>query len=189
MAEIGILALQGNYAMHARSLAELGVESRLVRQPQDIAGLEGLILPGGESSALLKLMTPFNWQQALRDFVIKGHALFGTCAGAILLASTVEPDQESLGLIDIKVVRNAYGRQLESFVDNGPSHDKKLGEQNLVMVFIRAPKIEYCGERVKVLATHNDDPVLVSQKRVMVATFHPEMHEDTRVHRYFCEFL
>jgi pyridoxal 5'-phosphate synthase pdxT subunit len=180
---IGILALQGNFAQHAGALDALCVPWRYVRKPSELADLQGLIIPGGESTALLKLMRPLNWLCAIRDFHANGGAIFGTCAGVILLAKRVSPHQESVGLLDIKVSRNAYGRQIDSFVAQGTLSFSQ--QTPMPFVFIRAPKILSVDSSVKVLAIHNGEPVMVAQGNVLASTFHPEMSSDHRVHEYF----
>ena len=181
---VGILALQGDYAEHRRVLESLDVESRWVKHAADLEGLAGLILPGGESTTMLKFLLGESLLEPIQQFYEQGGALFGTCAGAILLAKeTRSPQQESLGLMDITVERNAYGRQLESHVarDDCPA----LGGPPLEMVFIRAPIIHRVGPGVEVLATHRQDPVLVRQGRLLATTFHPELSKDCRVHSFF----
>ena len=185
-AQVGVLALQGGYALHGDQLDRCGVSWRFVKQPYELVGLSGLIIPGGESTALLKLMTPFQWQQAIMDFVAQGGAILATCAGLILSAKTLLPAQESLALLPITVERNAYGRQLESFTATGQCVDKNLGEGDLDMVFIRAPRITQVDPSVTILATYQDEPVMVQQGRVMGATFHPELSISLQVHHYFC---
>jgi len=180
---IGIIAIQGDYEAHAAALNRLGARHRFVRTPQDLASVDGVILPGGESTTHLKVMKEEGLFQALKDFAAKGGAFFGTCAGAILLAREVQnPPQESLGLLDISVLRNGYGRQLASDVHMGKT---KLRDQPLEMVFIRAPIIESVGKGVEVLAEDAGHPVLVRSGRVMASTFHPELTDDTLVHEYF----
>lgn len=182
---IGVLALQGDFDAHRRRLEELGAEVRLVRNPEDFEGLDGLVIPGGESSTFLKLLGERTYR-ALDDFV---HAkpTFGTCAGAIMLAREVaNPKQPGLNAIDIAIRRNAYGRQVDSTILETSS---RLGDQPLEMVFIRAPRIESIGKEVEVLATRGEDPVLVRQGKVMAATFHPELSEDTRVHAEFLKLV
>ena len=186
-AQVGVLALQGGYALHGDQLDRCGVTWRFVKQPHELAGLKGLVIPGGESTALLKLMTPFQWQQAIMDFVTQGGAILATCAGLILSAKTVLPVQESLALLPITVERNAYGRQLESFTAIGQCVDKNLGEGDLDMVFIRAPRITQVDPSVTILATYQDEPVMVQQGRVIGATFHPELSTSPHVHHYFCD--
>lgn len=180
---IGILAVQGDFEAHGKMLHRLGVEHRLVKTPADLAEVRGIILPGGESSTHLKILTEEGLLEALRRFAAEGGAFFGTCAGAILLASEVRnPAQESLGLADMTVIRNGYGRQLASEVRLGAS---ELKDAPLEMVFIRAPIIERVGAGVHVLAECKGRPVLVHQGRVLAATFHPELTEDPVVHNYF----
>jgi pyridoxal 5'-phosphate synthase pdxT subunit len=184
---IGILAIQGDYEAHARMLDRLGVAHTYVRRPDDLAGVSGLILPGGESTTHLKVMTEESLWEAVKKFAAEGGGFFGTCAGAILLAREVHgPSQASLGLLDISILRNAYGRQLASEVRIGTS---KLRKEPLEMVFIRAPIIESTGPDVKILAEDDGQPVLVQQGRVLAATFHPELTTDTAVHEYFLKLI
>lgn len=181
---VGILALQGDYSEHRRVLESLDVEPRLVKHTADLEDLGGLILPGGESTTMLKFLLGESLMEPIRQFYEQGGTLFGTCAGAILLAKeTRSPEQESLGLMDITVERNAYGRQLESHVarEDCPT----LGDPALEMVFIRAPIIHRVGPGVEVLATHREDPVFVRQGRLLATTFHPELSNDSRVHAFF----
>lgn len=181
--KVGILAVQGDYEAHAAVLARLGVEYVLVRTPADVAGVDALILPGGESTTQLKFLTEEGLEKAIRDLAARGGALFGTCAGTILLAREVKnPAQASLALADLVVTRNAYGRQVASEVTMGPCRWKNTP---LEMVFIRAPIIEQVGRDVEVLAECGGQPVLVRQGRVLAATFHPELTSDTTVHEYF----
>jgi 5'-phosphate synthase pdxT subunit len=181
--KIGILAIQGDYDAHAETLERLGVALVFVRRPEDLGGVDGVILPGGESSTHLKVMTEEGLFDALKRFARDGGAFFGTCAGAILLAHQVHgPSQESLDLLDISILRNGYGRQLASDVHAGAS---KLREEPLEMVFIRAPVIESVGAGVEVLAVDAGHPVLVQQGRILAATFHPELTDDTTVHAHF----
>jgi 5'-phosphate synthase pdxT subunit len=183
--KVGILAVQGDYEAHAKVLQELGAECVLVRARGDLQGVDALILPGGESTTQVKFLVEEGLREAIEQFASGGGAVFGTCAGAILLAREVKnPVQESLGLADMSVVRNAYGRQVVSRVVSGSS---KLQERPLEMVFIRAPVIERVGKGVEVLAEFEGHPVLVRQGRVLAATFHPELTRDTSVHRYFLQ--
>ena len=180
---IGVLALQGDFDAHRRRLEELGAEVVLVKRPEQLDGIDGLVIPGGESGTFLKLLGEQGFAK-LKEFV---HAkpTFGTCAGAILLASEVEnPPQAGLGALDIRIRRNAYGRQIDSSIREG-----RLGDSPLEMVFIRAPKIERVGPNVEVIATEGSDPVAVRQGSAMAATFHPELSEDTRVHAAFLELV
>ena len=175
--------MQGDFDAHRRRLEELGAEVVLVKKPEQLDAIDGLVIPGGESGTFLKLLGEAGFEK-LRQFV---HAkpTFGTCAGAILLASEVEnPKQEGLGALDIRIRRNAYGRQIDSSIRTG-----SMNGAAIEMVFIRAPKIERVGPGVEVIATQGDDPVAVRQGRVMAATFHPELSDDTRVHRAFLELV
>ena len=181
--KIGVLAIQGDYEAHGRMLERLGVEPVYVRTPADLAGLRGLIIPGGESTTHMKILSEEGLLEALRKYSADGGAFFGTCAGAILLAREVHnPDQASLGFLDISVLRNGYGRQLSSDVHLGAS---KLKDEPLEMVFIRAPIIESVGPGVKILAEDAGHPVLVEQGRILAATFHPELTGDSTIHEYF----
>ena len=181
--EIGILAIQGDYEAHAKMLGALSARHRFVRRPDDLAGLGGIILPGGESTTHLKVMKEEGLFEALKAFAARGGAFFGTCAGAILLAREVRgPAQESLGLLDVTILRNGYGRQLASDVHLGPT---KLRPGPLEMVFIRAPIIEATGPEVETLATDAGHPVLVQQGKILASTFHPELTNDGTVHERF----
>ena len=185
--KIGILAVQGDFEAHGKMLERLGVVPVFVRAPADLTGLNGLILPGGESTTHLKVLTEEGLLDAIKKFAKDGGAFFGTCAGAILLAREVHgPSQVSLGLIDMVVERNAYGRQLASEVRFGGT---KLKHEPLEMVFIRAPIIEQVGPGVAVLAEESGRPVLVEQGRSLAATFHPELTADTTLHEYFLKKL
>ncbi|GAB4257163.1 MAG: pyridoxal 5'-phosphate synthase glutaminase subunit PdxT [Thermoleophilia bacterium] len=185
-------------------LAGLGARPRLVRRLSELQGLAGLVLPGGESTTMLKLLqaegftapaaaeagsgpaSPPGLSGPLRQFAVEGGALFATCAGAILLARRVTaPAQPSVGLLDAVIQRNGYGRQLESHIAWAAC--PALGAEELEMIFIRAPVIRDVGPAVQVLARHRGDPVLVRQGRILAATFHPELSVDARVHRYFLE--
>jgi 5'-phosphate synthase pdxT subunit len=185
---IGVLALQGDFDAHRRRLEELGAHVVLVRKPEQLDHVEGLVIPGGESGTFLKLLGEEGFEK-LKQFV-RVKPTFGTCAGAILLATEVEnPKQAGLGAIDIGIRRNAYGRQVDSSIREGkfiPGH--RTGSP-LEMVFIRAPKIERVGPAVEVIATEGKDPVAVRQGKVMAATFHPELSDDTRVHQAFLDLV
>lgn len=182
---IGVLALQGDFDAHRRRLEELGAEVVLVRRAEQFDDIDGLVIPGGESTTLLKLLDEACFRK-LNDFV-HSKPTFGTCAGAIMLAKQVEnPHQPGLDAIDISIRRNAYGRQIDSTIVEAAS---ALGGEPLEMVFIRAPRIESVGERVEVLARRGDDPVLVRKGSVMAATFHPELSDDPRVHAEFLKLV
>jgi pyridoxal 5'-phosphate synthase pdxT subunit len=183
--KVGILAVQGDFDAHAAMLARMGVEYVFVRTRRDLEGVDALILPGGESTTQWKFLAEEGLDKSLKDFAAQGRAIFGTCAGAILLAKEVRnPQQESLGLADISVIRNAYGRQLASEVRHGVA---TISPAPIEMVFIRAPIIERVGADVEVLATSDGQPVLVRQGRILIATFHPELTGDTAVHAYFLQ--
>ena len=187
--KIGVLALQGDFALHVKALKECGVDPIEVRKPEQLADLDGLVIPGGESTTLLKLMDEWHFVPALEKFHAEGKPMFGTCAGLILLAREVDnPRQFSLGLIDVDVERNAYGRQRESFETRGTAVlDGAVTP--IEMMFIRAPRIRRVGEGVEVLARQGGDPVMARQGTVLVATFHPEVTGEQAVHRYFCEMV
>jgi 5'-phosphate synthase pdxT subunit len=193
---IGVLALQGDFDAHRRRLEELGAEVVLVKKPEQFDHIDGLVIPGGESGTFLKLLGEAGFEK-LREFV-HSKPTFGTCAGAILLANEVEnPHQAGLGALNIRIRRNAYGRQIDSSIregkffarTSGDHHDAALRETPLEMVFIRAPKIERVGEGVEVIATEGPDPVAVRQGKTMAATFHPELSNDTRVHQAFLDLV
>jgi 5'-phosphate synthase pdxT subunit len=183
--KIGVLALQGDFGMHRKALDRIGVASEEVRMPHQLDEVSGLIMPGGESTTLLKLMDAWEFVPALEKFHAAGRPIFGTCAGMILLAREVQsPAQFSLGFIDITVERNAYGRQKESFEAVG-SGDLGQGVRPLKMVFIRAPQIRRLGPAVTPLAEHGGECVMARQGTVVVGAFHPEMTDETAVHEYF----
>ncbi len=187
--KIGVLALQGDFALHTAALARVGAEAVEVRKPGQLDGVGGLVIPGGESTTLLHLMEEWDFVPAIEKFHAAGRPLYGTCAGCIVLAREVErPRQFSLGLIDITVERNAYGRQRESF--EAPGVAMLDGEPTAMdLVFIRAPRITRVGSGVEALARHGGDAVLARQGSVLVGTFHPELTENTAVHRYFCRMV
>ncbi len=181
--KIGVLALQGDFDAHRRRLEELGADVLLIKKPEQLSEIDGLIIPGGESGTFLKLLGTDGFAK-LKDFVL-AKPTFGTCAGCILLATDVEnPKQTGLGALDITVRRNAYGRQIDSSIREG----QFLGEP-IEMVFIRAPKIERIGSDVKVIATEGIDPVLVQRGQTLAATFHPELSADPRIHKYFLNMV
>jgi 5'-phosphate synthase pdxT subunit len=181
--KIGVLALQGDFDAHRKRLQELGAEVVLVKKPEQLDEIDGLVIPGGESSTFLKLLGEAGFEK-LREFV-RLKPTFGTCAGAILLAKEVEnPSQTGLGAIDIGIRRNAYGRQIDSSIREGLFRGSPIE-----MVFIRAPKIERLGPGVEVLATEGNDSVVVRQGRTMAATFHPELTDDPRVHKSFLDLV
>ena len=183
--KIGVLALQGDFAAHQRRLEELGAEVVLVRKPEQFDEIDGLVIPGGESTTFLKLLDERSYRKL--DEFVHSKPTFGTCAGAIMLAKEVEnPQQPGLDALDITIRRNAYGRQIDSSIVEART---ALGDAPLEMVFIRAPRIERVGEGVEVLAQRDVDPVLVRKGSVMAATFHPELSDDPRVHAEFLKLV
>lgn len=183
---IGVLALQGAYEAHAQTLRMLGATPKLIRTPKDLEGVAGLIMPGGESTTMLKFLERNGFFEVLQNFV-KTTPTFGTCAGAILLASHVEhPAQKSLGALDITVERNAYGRQIDSTILKA---ETTLPGGPLEMVFIRAPRITRLGPGVETLASREGFPVLVRSGHLLAATFHPELSDDTRIHKLFLDLV
>lgn len=185
---IGVLAVQGDFDAHARALRGAGAEPVLVKKAEQLPHVDGLVLPGGESTTFLKFLDNEGLLDAIRIAADRGMPMFGTCAGAILLARTVEnPPQPSLGLMDIAIRRNAYGRQLSSFVAREPV--RIAPGAPLEMVFIRAPIIDRIGSGVDVLAECRSLPVLVRQGQLLASTFHPELTADRRVHRLFVEMV
>jgi 5'-phosphate synthase pdxT subunit len=183
--KIGVLALQGDFDAHRKRLEELGAEVVLIKKPEQLDEIDGLVIPGGESGTFLKLLGE-NGFAKLKDFV-RAKPTFGTCAGCILLATEVEnPKQAGLGALDITVRRNAYGRQIDSSIREG-----RFLNDPIEMVFIRAPKIERVGEGVEVIATEGSDkdPVLVRKGKTLAATFHPELSDDRRIHQYFLDVI
>ena len=186
---IGVLALQGDFDLHRKALDRLGIESVEVRLPRQLDQIGGLIMPGGESTTLLKLLDEWEFVPALEKFHAAGKPVMGTCAGLILLARDVEsPKQPSLGFIDITAVRNAYGRQKESFETEGEA-DLGEGPRPIKMVFIRAPRISRVGSAVTPLVRHKGETVMARQGTVLVAAFHPELTDDPTVHRYFATMV
>ena len=186
--KVGVLALQGDFDAHRRRLEELGAQVILVKKPEQLDEIDGLIIPGGESGTFLKLLGEKGFEK-LKEFV-RLKPTFGTCAGAILLASEVEnPKQAGLGALNIRIRRNAYGRQIDSSIREGRLLGNNQQESPIEMVFIRAPKIEHLGEGVEVLAKEGKDAVFIRQGKTMAATFHPELSEDTRIHRAFLDLI
>jgi 5'-phosphate synthase pdxT subunit len=182
---MGILAVQGDFAAHAAMLARMGIDSVEVRTREDLAGCDGLVLPGGESTTQLQFLQEEGLYEAIKKFAAEGKAILGTCAGAILLATEVKnPRQESLGLLDMTVLRNGYGRQVHSDVVTGPS---KLKAEPIEMVFIRGPIFERVGPGIEVLAEYAGKPALVQKAHILAAAFHPELTDDTTVHQRFLE--
>jgi len=189
MKKIGVLALQGAFTEHVSILNQLGVETSLVRLPQELEGLDGLVIPGGESTTIGKLMKAYRLVPVLRDLIAGGLPVFGTCAGMILLAKqTTDLNGYSFGVVDIRVRRNAFGRQVDSFETDLPI--PVLGKRPFHAIFIRAPWIEKIGDGVEILAQLSDGtPVAARSKNVIVAAFHPELTRDTRFHAYFLDMV
>lgn len=182
-ARVGVLALQGDFDAHRKRLEELGADVVLVKKPEQLDEIDGLIIPGGESSTFLKLLGEAGFQK-LKQFV-RVKPTFGTCAGAILLAKEVDnPQQAGLGAIDVAIRRNAYGRQIDSSIREGLFRGSPIE-----MVFIRAPKFERLGAAVEVLATEGSDPVFIRQGKTMAATFHPELSDNPSIHREFLQLV
>jgi pyridoxal 5'-phosphate synthase pdxT subunit len=173
--KVGVLALQGNFREHVAMLRRLGAEASEVRKPEQLDGLDGLVIPGGESTTFMRLMRLYGLEEAIRRFE---QPVLGTCAGLIVL------DRDHLGLVDVEVARNAYGRQVSSFEAD---LDLAGEEKPLRGVFIRAPRVQRAGEKVEVLGELDGEPVLLRQGRFLVATFHPELTDDTRVHELFLD--
>ncbi len=186
--KIGVLALQGAFREHIETLHKLGMEAVEVRLPEQLEGLDGLIIPGGESTAIGKLAVKYGLQEAIRRFVELGKPVYGTCAGMILISKDVGRDQPLLGMMDVKVERNAFGRQLDSFETDLPF--PALGDDPFPAIFIRAPRIESVGDGVEVLAALPDGtPVAARQGNMLITAFHPELSEDPRLHRYFLSMI
>ena len=174
---IGILALQGGYDAHAKVVEQLGASAKLVRNPEELNHLDGLILPGGESTTMLKLLNRYDFFPALERWFQRGLPTFGTCAGLILLAKHVQnPEQRSLGWLDATVTRNGWGRQLDSF-------EAMDDAKQFPLCFIRAPRINEIGQTVEIVASLDGEPICIKQKHVYGATFHPELTESTALHQ------
>lgn len=185
MAEYGVLALQGDWAAHGVILRELGAHTRAVRTVADLARVDALVIPGGESSAMLRLMEPEGLVRRIRDRITAGMAVLATCAGVILLSEHIQPPQQGLAVLGVSVVRNAYGRQPHSTVAE-IALTQEMGEPPCMEgVFIRAPRIVRVNSGVVVLGRWHDDPVLIRQDRILGATFHPELTTDRRIHKMF----
>ncbi|MBT1248412.1 MULTISPECIES: pyridoxal 5'-phosphate synthase glutaminase subunit PdxT [unclassified Thermosipho (in: thermotogales)] len=185
--KIGVSGIQGDFREHKQMLERLGVEVLIVRKPEDLDEVDGLVIPGGESTTMIKIMRMVNLYEKLRERISNGFPVFGTCAGMILLSKeVVNFKQDSLKVIDIKVERNAYGRQVDSFETE---IEIKGFKRPYKAVFIRAPKVVDYGNNVEVLSTYENSPILLRQKNVLVASFHPELTDDTRVHEYFLNMV
>lgn len=186
MVKIGVLALQGDFKEHIEILKKCSADAVEVRLPEDLKNVDGLIIPGGESTAIGNLMQQYGLDKEIIKKHKHGMAIYGTCAGAILLSKNISgSSQPRLNLLDISIKRNDYGRQVDSF--EAEMEIEKIGKFN--GIFIRAPVIEKTGKEVKVLAKLNNDPVLIQQNNILASTFHPELTEDSRVHQYFIEII
>lgn len=183
---VGVLALQGDYEAHALALAELGVLAEPLRTAAELDGVDALVIPGGESTAMLKLMEPGRLDREIARRAEAGMPVLATCAGVILLARAVRPEQGSLDLLDVDVVRNAFGRQAHSSVTTIEVNGELGGAPQMEAVFIRAPQIDRVGDGVEVLGRLGAEPVLVAAGAIIAATFHPELSADRRIHRLFC---
>ncbi len=186
--QIGVLALQGDFREHSEVLRKLGCRPVEIRKKEDLKTIKGLIIPGGESTTISKLLKEFKLNQNIIELHKKGIPIYGTCAGAIVLAKDIHnyPKQPSLGLINISIDRNAYGRQIESFEENISIRGEK---KPFPAIFIRAPIIKEIGKNVEILAKQNGNPVLIKEDSILVSTFHPELTEDTRIHKMFLEMI
>jgi len=182
---VGVLAIQGDYDAHARALERVGATPVLVKHAHQLSSVEGLVLPGGESTTLLKFLDRDGFGEAIKASAKSGMPMLGTCAGAILLAARVtNPEQPSLGLLDATVRRNAYGRQIDSFIDTGNWQDS-----DMEMVFIRAPQFDELGPEVKIIGVCREKTVFVRQGNILAGTFHPELTADGRVHQLLLELI
>ncbi|HUX21600.1 MAG TPA: pyridoxal 5'-phosphate synthase glutaminase subunit PdxT [Spirochaetia bacterium] len=183
MSTVGILGLQGDFEKHFKVVERIGATPRIVVSPKEIEGIDSLIIPGGESTTMGKLMVNFRLLEPLRERVRSGMPVFGTCAGMILLATDIlGSDQPRIGLLDVEVSRNAYGRQIESFEADVPV---SFIPEPVRGVFIRAPKITRLGSGVETLGRFEEAPVLIRQKNILACSFHPELTQETRIHEYF----
>lgn len=187
---VGVLALQGDFKEHIKILKGLDVPVIEIRFSKQLEKIDGLIIPGGESTTINKLMEKYGFREKLKDFRRSGKPIFGTCAGLIILASGVSGKGPGLGFIDMKVKRNAYGRQIDSFEEMvSINFDHKPDPVEFRSVFIRAPKIVYTGKNVKVLSSLGDEVMLAREENILVCAFHPELTDDTRIHKYFIEMI
>ncbi len=184
---IGVSGIQGDFREHKWMIEKLGHESYVVRTPEDLEKVDGLIIPGGESTTMIRIMKRIGLFEKLKEKILNGLPVYGTCAGLIVLAKEIENyPQESLGVIDIKVMRNAYGRQVDSFDE---MVEIKGFNKPFKAIFIRAPRVDAWGPEVEILSTLNNHPIMLRQKNVLVTSFHPELTDDTRVHEYFIKMV
>mgnify|MGYP001136136614 CR=1 FL=1 len=190
--KVGVLALQGAFREHLRAIIKCGVYAEEIKLPEQIASMNGLIIPGGESTTISKLLKKYGFKTYLDDFYRRGKPIFGTCAGLIILAKKIKGEKPKFGYgyIDIEVERNAYGRQIDSFeefVDLNLNHN--LDGKRFRAIFIRAPKILKVGSNVKILGRVHNNIILARERNVLVSAFHPELEDDTRVHQYFVDMI
>lgn len=187
---VGVLALQGDFEEHIKMLKRIDVPVIEIKFPKQLDEIDGLIIPGGESTTINKLMDKYGFKERLKDFFKSGKPIFGTCAGLIILASKISDKESGLGFIDMNVKRNAYGRQIDSFEEIVRiNFNHKPDPVGFKSVFIRAPKIVYTGKNVKVLSSLGDEVLLAREKNILVCAFHPELTDDTRIHEYFIEMI
>ena len=183
---VGVLALQGDFREHIESLKKIDVSAMEIKFPGQLDLIDGLIIPGGESTTLNKLFDKYGFREKLKDFFRSGKPIFGTCAGLILLAEKIKGGDSQLGFIDIDVERNAYGRQIDSFEQSiSLNLNHKTEKQEFNSIFIRAPRITRKGQGVDIMGMYSGQAVLAREKNILVSTFHPELTEDTRIHKYF----
>ena len=183
---VGVLALQGDFREHIESLKKIDVSAMEIKFPGQLDLIDGLIIPGGESTTLNKLFDKYGFREKLKDFSRSGKPIFGTCAGLILLAEKIKGGDSQLGFIDIDVERNAYGRQIDSFEQSiSLNLNHKTEKQEFNSIFIRAPRITRKGQGVNIMGMYGGQAVLAREKNILVSTFHPELTEDTRIHKYF----
>jgi len=187
--QFGVLALQGDFSAHVMVLKRCGVSTVLIKKASQLAEVDALVIPGGESSAMLLLMAQQALDAAIIDFARSGKPILGTCAGAILLASEVEPAQASLGLINMRVSRNAFGRQIHSFTEMMQTNRFPFVKEPIEMIFIRAPRIKSTGKQVDVLLSWKEEAVMVRQEHIFAVTFHPELAQQDHIHQYFVDYV
>lgn len=187
---VGVLALQGDFREHINILKKMNIKTREIKYPGQLEEIDGLIIPGGESTTINKLLNKYGFKEKLKRFAESGNPIFGTCAGLIILACTIVDNEKQLCLIDINIKRNAYGRQIESFEKNISLNLKQeADDRKFNSIFIRAPRIIDAGKNVKTLGNCNGEIVLARENNILVSAFHPELTNDTRIHQYFIEMI
>ncbi len=188
--KVGVLALQGAFREHINAVRKCGVYAKEIKLPEQITCMDGLIIPGGESTTINKLLKKYGFKTYLDNFYKKGKPIFGTCAGLIVLSNDIKGEKAGLGYIDITVERNAYGRQIDSFEESvNLNLNYNLNGKNFNAVFIRAPRILKVGGNVKILGKLNGNIIMARENNILVSVFHPELEDDTRVHQYFIEMI